>query len=122
MKSPIRILIVEDEMLTALALEMELKHAGYVVCNNVVSGEEAVASAARDHPDVILMDIRLVGELDGIEAAQRIQAAAPIPIIFMTAYKDETLTERVQQLKPLGYLSKPVSPHVLKPIFEAAFP
>jgi len=120
--APLRIMIVEDEIFIALGLEMELKVAGYTVCAVVSTGEEAIAAAARESPDVILMDIRLAGEIDGIEAAQQIQAAKSTPVIFMTGYSDADVMTRAKGLQPLGYLIKPVRLHDLKPLFAAAFP
>ena len=107
-KTAFRFLVVEDEVMAAMCLEMELKRVGYAVCQRVVSGEEAIVSAAQQRPDVVLMDIRLAGELDGIEAAQQIQAAAGIPVIFMTAYPDDNTLERANRLNPLGFFIKPV--------------
>jgi CheY-like chemotaxis protein len=119
MKQPVRILVVEDEAITALALELGLTDAGYAVCKKVVTGEEAITSAKQEHPDVILMDIRLAGEIDGIEAAQQIRASASIPIIFMTGYPEKNLAERAEQVNPLGYFIKPINLHDLKPIIDS---
>lgn len=121
MKQPVRILIVEDEVLTAMSMEMELKQAGYDVCKRVVTGEEAITSAEQDHPDLIVMDIRLAGSLDGIEAAQQICSRSNIPIIFITGYLDKDFKERAKQLHPIGYFIKPVSIHILKTAINSAF-
>ncbi|MBD3305915.1 response regulator, partial [candidate division KSB3 bacterium] len=88
MNRPFRILLVEDEVMIAMGLELELKRAGYPECQRVVSGEEALVRVAQEPPDLILMDIRLAGKLDGIETARQIQAQTDIPIIFMTGYPD----------------------------------
>lgn len=114
----LRFLVVEDEVITAMCLEMELKRAGYTVCQRVVSGEEAVASAVQHRPDVVLMDIRLAGKLDGIEAAQEIQTATGIPVIFMTGYPDDAVIARANQLNPLGFFIKPVKIHNIQAVLE----
>ncbi len=108
MTQQISILIVEDEVLTAMLLETELKKAGYTVCQQVVTGEEAVSVAQQDSPDIILMDIRLAGEIDGIEATRQIQAFAAIPVIFMTGYPDQETMNRARALHPAAYFMKPV--------------
>lgn len=119
MEQPPRILIVEDEVIIAMYLEMELQHAGYQVCQHVTTGEEAVRIARRDAPGCILMDIRLAGDIDGIEAAQHIQAQADIPIIFMTGYPDKTIEDRAKALHPLGFFLKPVQAAALQPLLES---
>lgn len=121
MKHPIRFLLVEDEALIAMWLEWELKQAGYTVCERVPSGEEAIVSVERDHPDVVMIDIGLAGNLDGIETARKIQAIAAIPIIFMTGYVDKDVLARANQLKPLGIFIKPIEMEKLKTIVDAAF-
>ncbi len=114
-----RILVVEDEAMIALCLEMELKKAGYVLCKRVARGEDAVLTALRDLPDVILMDIRLAGPIDGIEAAHRIQAATTIPVIFMTGYPDKAIEERARALSPLGFFVKPVRLSAIRPLIDS---
>lgn len=118
MNTTIRILLVEDEVFIAMALQMELKKAGYHICKSVATGEEAIVIAAQENPDVVLMDIRLAGELDGIEAAAQIRAARDIPIIFMTGYQDKKLMDRALTISPLGYFIKPVGIHDLKPSLD----
>jgi len=119
MKQPIRVLVVEDEVLTAMCLEMELKQAGYDVLRPVATGEEAVLIAQQEPLDLILMDIRLAGEIDGIEAAQQIQTICDTPIIFMTGYPDKETEQRAQALTPLGYLRKPMTIYDLQLRIEA---
>lgn len=119
MKSRKRILLVEDEMFIAICLEMELKDAGYDVCRRVATGEEAVTAAAAQPPDVILMDIRLAGEMDGIEAARQIQTHRDIPIIFMTGYSDAAIEGRAKQLAPLHYFLKPIEVSMLQPWIDS---
>ncbi|MBP7737626.1 MAG: response regulator [Spirochaetes bacterium] len=119
MAQSIRVLIVEDEIFIAMSLEMELKQERYGVCRRVATGEEAVAIAQEESPDVILMDIRLAGAIDGIEAAKRIRAFSDIPIIFMTGYQSKAIEERAKALHPLGFFVKPVQVNKLKPLIDS---
>ncbi len=107
-RSDLRILIVEDEAIIAMGIQMELEQAGYQVCQIVSSGEAAVAYAAQECPGLVLMDTRLAGEMDGVEAARLILDMQPVPIIFMTGYAVQDIQARAQELRPLGYLIKPV--------------
>ncbi|MCP4542223.1 MAG: response regulator [Chloroflexi bacterium] len=106
-KKTINILIVEDENITAKALEYSLQDAGYNVVGVVSSGEEAIRRAASKRPDLVLMDIRLKGMIDGVSAAQRIQAHLDIPVIFLTAHSDPGTFARVIHSSPYGYIVKP---------------
>lgn len=108
MKQRQRVLLVEDEVLIAMCLEMELEQSGHTICYRVATGEEAIMVATEKQPDVILMDIRLAGTINGIEAARQIVAEQQIPIIFMSGYEDATLKDRAMQLHPVAYLIKPV--------------
>jgi CheY-like chemotaxis protein len=122
MKSPLRILIVEDEAIIAMGVQMELELAGYEVCQIVATGEAAVAYVASNPPDLVLMDHRLAGKMDGVEAAQAIRAldsVPPISIIFMTGYAGQDMMERAQELNPLGYLIKPVRVAEMQTMIEA---
>ncbi len=101
------ILIVEDENIVALDLKNKLERLGYNVLKTVSSGEEAIRLADLFYPDVILMDIMLKGDLDGIETAGRICHRFDIPIIFLTAYTDEKTLQRAKAVNPYGYISKP---------------
>lgn len=104
----IKVLIVEDEVLIALPLKMELRRAGYEVLGPIVSGEEAIESAKNENPDVVLMDIRLMGSMDGIEAARQIGTFSSARIIFTTGYQDSDVKERAMVLRPAAYLTKPI--------------
>lgn len=105
-----RILIVEDESLIAIDLQRRLTRLGYTVVGLVASGAEAIQHALALHPDVVLMDIRLQGTMDGVEAAQHIHASALIPVVFMTAYVDEATQQRVRAISSWGCLYKPFTP------------
>jgi CheY-like chemotaxis protein len=108
MDKKLKVLIVEDEELIAIRLVEELTRLGHTVIGPVVTGEEAVQRAEQEQPDVILMDIRLAGETDGLEAAQRIRTGSNAPIIFTTAYPDERLQEETARLQPAVYIVKPI--------------
>ncbi len=108
MPQQIRLLIVEDEVLIAMQLEIELKKAGYTVCQRVVTGEEAVTIVQQDSPDIILMDIGLAGDIDGIETTRQIQASTDIPVIFMTGNPDQETMNRAMTLRPAAYFIKPI--------------
>jgi DNA-binding NarL/FixJ family response regulator len=103
-----RILIVEDEAVAALALERTLEELGYEVLGSVATGEDALKRAATDGPDIVVMDIRLAGRMDGIDAAAKIRDSTGAQIIFMTGYDDEETKRRALALKPLGLMSKPI--------------
>ena len=105
----LRILLVEDEAITAMVMEAQLRDAGFPVSRRVPSGEEAISLAAEEAFHVVLMDIRLAGQIDGIEAARRIQEIRKTPVIFMTGYQDEETRQRARELSPLAYLVKPVN-------------
>ena len=102
-----RILIVEDETVIAMEIESLLEQLGYEVAGHASRGEDAIDLAAQHHPDLILMDIRLKGEMDGITAAEKIFRLYKIPIVFLTAHSDPSTLERAMYLQPYGYLLKP---------------
>lgn len=118
MEKKLNILLVEDEFLNAMLMEKQLKHIGYTVSNHIATGENAIIKVRQEQPDVILMDIRLAGEIDGIEAASVIKSEFGIPIIFITGYDDQVIRERAEKLKPLGYLIKPLDIDELKAIID----
>jgi signal transduction histidine kinase len=115
-----RILIVEDESIIALDIKTSLQHAGYSVAGVASSGEEAIALALAQKPDLLLMDIRLRGQMDGIEAAQQIRAQFPCPVVFLTAHADRQTLDRAQLTEPFGYLTKPFEDHSLITTIEIA--
>lgn len=116
-----RILIVEDEMITAMDEQQCLESIGYEVIGIVASGEEAIVVAATDRPDLVIMDITLEGEMDGIEAAWKIRDNYNIPVIFVTAHGDKSLFEAATYHEFTGYLIKPFDIESLKFNIEAAF-
>jgi len=115
-----RILVTEDEGIIAKDLEMRLKRRGYNVPAVVASGEEAVIMAEKEMPDLVLMDIVLQGEIDGIEAAALIRQRFDIPIIYITAYADDGIINRAKITEPYGYIIKPFEDRELHTAIEMA--
>jgi CheY-like chemotaxis protein len=106
--SPSKILIVEDEAILAMCLQDKLSDLGYGITAMVSNGEQAVEAAIEFAPDLVLMDIKLNGNIDGIEAARQIRQQSAIPVIFMSAYSDVDTLQRAFLTGPSGYLVKPV--------------
>lgn len=115
-----KILIVEDESIVALEIKSRLKRLGHAVPAVVSSGEDAIRQAAETRPDLVLMDIKLKGEMDGIEAAARIKAQFGIPVIYLTAYIDKDTVQRAQHTDPLGYVTKPYEEGEMDRVIERA--
>jgi PAS domain S-box-containing protein len=116
-----RILITEDEIMVARDLEQRLQKLGYQVVDIVDTGEDAVQKTASVHPDLVLMDIRLRGEMDGIAAATQIYSAFKTPVIFLTAHADLSTLERAGSSEPFGYIIKPFQEKALHAAIEMAF-
>lgn len=116
-----RILIVQGTKVISEGLAECLRGSGYEVVTVVASGEEAIRKAEETLPDMLLMDIVLSGEMDGVEAASRILSRLDIPIVYLTANADKGLFERAKATVPFGYLTTPVSPHDLISTLEMAF-
>jgi PAS domain S-box-containing protein len=115
-----RLMIVEDEKIVAEDLRDMLEHLGYKVVATATSGEEAIHKAEEARPELILMDIRLNGELDGIQAAEVIWATHEIPVTYLTAYADESTLERAKATMPFGYILKPFEERDLRTTIEIA--
>ncbi len=107
MGKEIKILVVENEGAIAANIEMALIKYGYIVTSLVSTGEDAISQVIKDPPDLVLMDIMLAGELDGIETAEEIQKQSNIPIIYLTAHSDERVLERAKVTGPYAYIIKP---------------
>jgi PAS domain S-box-containing protein len=116
----IPILIVEDEALIAAHLEEALEDAGYRVLGPYAGGHEALQSISDARPELVLMDIKLEGELDGVETAMEIRRRFRIPVIFLTAFAFGALVERARKAEPYGYLIKPVKEKDLLVTMEMA--
>ncbi|MBI4682590.1 MAG: response regulator [Nitrospirae bacterium] len=89
-----RIMVVEDEGITAMRIKRSLEEMGYAVTSTVFTGEEAVKKVEEDNPDLILMDIVLRGKMDGIEAARQIHSNFNIPVVYLTAHSDDKMLKR----------------------------
>lgn len=107
------ILIVEDEGIQAMNTKLTLLRMGFEVLPIAMSGNSAVELAQKHKPDLILMDIRLRGRMDGIEAASIIKKSSPVPVIFVSAYADEQTMQRAHQTAPAAFLEKPVEEKLL---------
>lgn len=114
------IMIVEDEMIVSKNLEMRLQETGFNVIAAVNSGEQAVLLCKNITPDCILMDIKLSGELDGIQTARLIKEQKDIPVIYLTAFADDEILEKAKLTDPFGYLLKPFDVRDLKKTIEIA--
>ncbi len=115
-----KILIVEDESIIAVDIQSNLERLGYSVCAIVDTGEQAVVTAAQLMPDIILMDIRLKDQMNGIEAARQIGMNQDTPVIFLTAFAEDDKIEEAKSSRPLGYLLKPVQERDLRVSIEIA--
>jgi DNA-binding LytR/AlgR family response regulator len=115
-----KILIVEDEMLIAANIANQLESIGYEVIGIIPRGEEAIKVVQNDKPDLVLMDINLKGELDGVETAKLMQVDGEIPIIYLTANADEGSFKRAKATNPYAFLSKPFKKLDLKNALELA--
>ena len=117
----IKLLIVEDEALIALALSCDFKNLGCDVCKPAFSGEQAIETAERERPDVVLMDIKLVNStINGIEAAEQIHSRFGIPIAFITGYEDPKIQEQANVVEPIGYFLKPLNCKTIQATIDSA--
>ena len=114
------ILIVEDERILAEDLKEMLLELGYTVCASVGSGEAAVACAEKEDVDLVLMDIKLDGPMDGVETADILKERFGIPVIYTTAYSDDAILQRAKKTGPLGYIIKPYRASEIKSVIEMA--
>lgn len=113
-------MIVEDELIVARNIENHLRKIGYEVISIVDSGEEAIARAAEAKIDLVLMDIKLSGEVDGVEAARQIYDRFQIPVVYLTAYADDETLQRAKVTAPFGYIIKPFESKKLHTTIEIA--
>ena len=104
---PINLMLVEDERIVAFDLKRQLTGFGYNVASVVASGEQAIKSCSDVNPDLVLMDIHLDGQMDGIEAASVIRSRHRLPVVFLTAYAEDETLKRALGSRPFGYLVKP---------------
>ena len=119
-QAPVRILVVEDDPTTALLVSTVLGNEGYTVVGSAASGPDAIALTDRERPDLVLMDVELAGEMDGIDAAFAIREGTACPVVFLTSHTDPEVLERARAVEPHGYLLKPLDPRALRPTIEMA--
>ena len=115
-----RVLVVEDESLVALDIRRTLVRIGYDVVGAVATGEDAIRATAELAPDVVLMDIHLRGEIDGVEAVERILRGRDLPVVYLTAHADAPTVERARRTRPFGYVLKPFEERELQVAIEMA--
>jgi two-component system cell cycle sensor histidine kinase/response regulator CckA len=118
--TPARILIVEDERVVARDIESRLTRMGYAVAGVTRFGEEAIRLAEERRPDLVLMDIRLKGAMDGVAAAQEIRSRFQLPVVYLTAYADDDTLGRARVTEPFGYILKPFQERELQTAIEMA--
>ncbi len=114
------ILIVEDKAITAMEIQQKLENLDYVIAGRVDNGAEAIEVALEEDPALILMDIRLKGDMNGIEAAREINEHRDVPIVFMTAYTEVETTDLAKETGPAGYIAKPINEEELYAVLEIA--
>ena len=115
-----KVLIVEDEVIVAMSIERTLSSFGYDVTGLSTTPEDAIRMAGELKPDLILMDINLDGEIDGIDAAEKITEMSDIPVVYLTSYTNEETLRRAIGTNPYGYLTKPVRPKEIYTTIETA--
>jgi two-component system, response regulator PdtaR len=113
-----KILVVEDEIITAMELKLVLEHEGYIVPDLISSGELAVKKALEIQPDLLIMDIQLKGIMDGIEAAEEIQSIIHIPVIYLSAFSGDQILQKVKSNHPFGCIKEPYD--IISKPFEVA--
>ena len=115
-----KILIIEDDHVIGMEIKDRLETLGYNVLTRLSYGEDAIEQAGDLHPDLILMDIQLAGEIDGIQAADKIRDLYDIPVVYLTAYADDNTLERAKITEPFGYVLKPFEERELVSTIEMA--
>ena len=114
-----KIMIVEDEVIAAMAVEKMLQKLGFEVCGNVTSGEEALSLSLKSCPDIVIMDIRLDGKLDGIDTSLRLKEICDVAVVFVSAYCDDQTMCRAQAVNPLAFINKPLDFALLRNVLAA---
>jgi len=115
-----RIYIMEDECIVAEDIAIRLTQLGYEVVGSLARAEDALTMIDQAHPDLVLMDIHLQGEMDGIALAQELRAKSRIPVVFLTAYAESATFQRAKSAQPFGYVLKPFEDRELEIVIEMA--
>lgn len=118
MKNETKVLIADDEAIIAMSLKIDLEAFGVKVLKPVAKGEDAVKIALKEKPSLILMDIRLAGEMDGIQAAERILNHQKTHIVFISGFATDYIKKRALKIKPVDFLEKPINVNKIKLIIE----
>jgi CheY-like chemotaxis protein len=118
---PLRVMIVEDETIIAMDMQRKIRQLGCDVVARVVSGEQAVEQAAQLKPDLVLMDIKLRGKIDGITAAKQIQKLENIPVVFLSAYLSQEAVRKEGAPLSVAMLPKPFDPYELRDVMARVF-
>ncbi len=121
--NPISVIIVEDEAMTAMFMTTVFRRKGFNVLGCVSSGEESVDISLKLTPDVVIMDIRLAGKMNGVEAVTQIKAESgeTIQFVFASGYSDEEMKDQANKLNPIAFFTKPVNPSELINVIELFF-
>lgn len=115
-----KILVVEDEGIVSIDIRNMLKNLGYTIAGVAFLGEEAVQKADSTQPDLVLMDIGLKGDIDGIEAAKTIRDRFHIPVVFLTGFADENTLTKAKEADPSGFITKPIKEEELTATIKQA--
>jgi two-component system, response regulator PdtaR len=114
------VLLVEDDNIIAKVAEWRLKNLGYTLCGRATTGAEAMELVVRNKPDIVLMDINIKGEIDGIETARMIKKGFNIPVVYVTSHSDGPTLERAKETQPDGFIMKPFEDNDLRVAIELA--
>ncbi len=114
------VLIVEDEFIIAMLIEKQVKRLGYAVTDKVASGAKAIQSVKEKPCDLILMDIKIMGDIDGIETMRKIREFSDVPVIYITGNSDPLTRQRAFETNPAGYIVKPIEQEILRVAVEEA--
>jgi CheY-like chemotaxis protein len=115
-----KILLVEDDDVIAKVADWRLKNLGYEVCGRATTGAEAMELVVNNRPDLVLMDINIRGDVDGIETARMIKNGFNIPVVYVTSHSDGPTLERAKATKPDGFIVKPFEDNDLRVAIELA--
>ena len=118
--APIRILVVEDEIVVARDIEQQLQALGYHAAGHATRGEDAIVMTEQLRPDLVLMDIQLASDMDGVTAARAIRDRFGVPVVFLTAFAADDVLARAKMVEPYGYILKPFSERELRTVLEMA--
>lgn len=117
-----RVLVVDDEVIVALGLCANLEHLGYLPLGPATTGEQALTIAEQEHPDLVLMDVALVGDMDGVQTAGKLNRDRVLPVCFVSGYPARDILDRTTSLPVVGVLEKPITIDALKAILEKGRP